>query len=235
LCGFEVLMRWRSASGIIGPQHFIPMAEETGLLVEMTRRQIEEAIAALQPLIALQPELKVSFNISIDHLKDEQFVQQSALWRQAIPNLVYEITEGNMVAAHDARLLAALHQLRDHGIRLAVDDFGTGYSSLAYLQSLPLDILKADRCFVAALGSDSVNATILEAIIRLAHRLQLDVVAEGVEEARQVAWLNQQGVTLQQGWCHGYPLPIYEGLLLWRKELSTQLMRPSQNCPRSAA
>ena len=235
LCGFEVLMRWRSASGIIGPQHFIPMAEETGLLVEMTRRQIEEAIAALQPLIALQPELKVSFNISTDHLKDEQFVQQSALWRQAIPNLVYEITEGNMVAAHDARLLAALHQLRDHGIRLAVDDFGTGYSSLAYLQSLPLDILKADRCFVAALGSDSVNATILEAIIRLAHRLQLDVVAEGVEEARQVAWLNQQGVTLQQGWCHGYPLPIYEGLLLWRKELSTQLMRPSQTCPRSAA
>lgn len=77
----------------------------------------------------------------------------------------------------------ALQRLRSLGIRLAVDDFGTGYSSLAYLQRLPLDILKADRCFVAALGSDSINAPILEAIVKLAHKLGLEIIAEGVEEA----------------------------------------------------
>lgn len=222
LCGFEVLLRWRSASGIIGPQHFIPMADKTGLLVEMTRRQIEEAIDALQPLLALAPDLKVSFNITTAHLDDEAFIAQSLLWHAKIPHLVYEITEDNMVATHNAAQLSVLQRLQQSGIRLAVDDFGTGYSSLAYLQSLPLDILKADRCFVAALGSDSVNATILEAIIRLAHRLQLDVIAEGVTEESQIAWLNQHGVVLQQGWRHGYPLPIYEGRMLWQHELAAR-------------
>ena len=226
LLGFEVLMRWRSSQGIIGPLHFIPMAEEQGVLVAMTRRQIDQACRALAPLLAHQSALKVSFNISSQHLLDPAFLRDSALWKLQIPHLVYEITEGSMVNLDDEVIGDALQRLRSLGIRLAVDDFGTGYSSLAYLQRLPLDILKADRCFVAALGSDSINAPILEAIVKLAHKLGLEIIAEGVEEATQEQWLLRHGVVQQQGWLHGKPLTIGEGELLWHSELGVD---PSQD------
>ena len=131
-----------------------------------------------------------------------------------------------MVNLDDEVIGDALQRLRSLGIRLAVDDFGTGYSSLAYLQRLPLDILKADRCFVAALGSDSINAPILEAIVKLAHKLGLEIIAEGVEEATQEQWLLRHGVVQQQGWLHGKPLTIGEGELLWHSELGVD---PSQD------
>lgn len=226
LLGFEVLMRWRSSQGIIGPLHFIPMAEEQGVLVAMTRKQIGEAARALSLLLSRQPELKVSFNINSQHLLDPAFLRDSALWKQQIPHLVYEITEGSMVDLDDEVIGAALQRLKALGIRLAVDDFGTGYSSLAYLQRLPLDILKADRCFVAALGSDSINAPILEAIVKLAHKLGLEIIAEGVEEAMQEQWLLRHGVVQQQGWLHGKPLTIAEGKKLWHSELGVE---PSQD------
>ena len=219
LLGFEVLMRWRSSHGIIGPQHFIPMAEEQGLLVAMTRRQIDQAVSALAPLLARKPALKVSFNISSQHLLDPAFIHESVLWKRQIPHLVYEITEGSMVDLDDEVIGSALQRLKALGIRLAVDDFGTGYSSLAYLQRLPLDILKADRCFVAALGSDSINATILEAIVKLAHKLGLDIIAEGVEEEAQEQWLLRHGVVQQQGWRHGKPLTMAQGRTQWQSEL----------------
>ncbi len=219
LLGFEVLMRWRSSHGIIGPQHFIPMAEEQGLLVAMTRRQIDQAVSALAPLLVRQPTLKVSFNISSQHLLDPAFIHESVLWKRQIPHLVYEITEGSMVDLDDEVIGSALQRLKALGIRLAIDDFGTGYSSLAYLQRLPLDILKADRCFVAALGSDSINATILEAIVKLAHKLGLDIIAEGVEEEAQEQWLLRHGVVQQQGWRHGKPLTMAQGRSQWQSEL----------------
>ena len=220
LLGFEVLMRWRSSQGIIEPQHFIPMAEEQGVLVAMTRRQIEQAAIALAPLLARQPTLKVSFNISSQHLLDPAFLHDSVLWKRQIPHLVYEITEGCMVDLEDEVISEALQRLKAVGIRLAVDDFGTGYSSLAYLQRLPLDILKADRCFVAALGSDSINAPILEAIVKLAHKLGLEIIAEGVEEVAQEQWLLRHGVQQQQGWLHGKPLTMEQGCIQWQSELS---------------
>ncbi len=222
LLGFEVLMRWRSSQGIIGPQHFIPMAEEQGVLVAMTRQQIEQAASDLAPLLSRQPELKVSFNICSQHLLESAFLHDSVLWKRQIPHLVYEITEGSMVDLEDEVIDEALQRLKAVGIRLAVDDFGTGYSSLAYLQQLPLDILKADRCFVAALGSDSINAPILEAIVKLAHKLGLEIIAEGVEEVAQEQWLLRHGVTQQQGWLHGKPLTITQGLISWQSELSME-------------
>ncbi len=117
LLGFEVLMRWRSSHGIIGPQHFIPMAEEQGLLVAMTRRQIDQAVSALVPLLARKPALKVSFNISSQHLLDPAFIHESVLWKRQIPHLVYEITEGSMVDLDDEVIGSALQRLKALGIR----------------------------------------------------------------------------------------------------------------------
>lgn len=220
LLGFEVLMRWRTAEGVIGPLHFISMAEQMGVLVAMTKKQIEQACSALAPLLLLQPRLKVSFNICSQHLMDASFMRDSAHWKLRIPHLVYEITEGERVDLDNQQISSALQRLRSLGIRLAVDDFGTGYSSLAYLQRMPLDILKADRCFVAALDTESPHAPILEAIVKLAHKLGLEIIAEGVEEESQVEWLLQHGVVQQQGWRHGKPLTIAEGVQQWQAELS---------------
>ena len=219
LLGFEVLMRWRTKQGVIGPLHFIPAAEEQRVLVAMTRKQIEQACAALTPLLVLQPELKVSFNISTQHLLDQAFLQDSARWKQRIPHLVYELTEAEQVNIDDEQISQSLQQLRTLGIRLAVDDFGTGYSSLAYLQRMPLDILKADRCFVAELDLSSPQAPVLEAIVKLAHKLGLEIIAEGVEEAGQEQWLLLHGVVQQQGWRHGKPLTMAEGQQQWQSEM----------------
>lgn len=125
-----------------------------------------------------------------------------------------------MVDLDDEVMGEALQRLKAVGIRLAIDDFGTGYSSLAYLQRLPLDILKADRCFVAALGSDSINAPILEAIVKLAHKLGLEIIAEGVERVAQEQWLLRHGVQQQQGSLHGKPLTMEQGCIQWQSELS---------------
>ena len=206
LCGVEVLMRWlHPEEGVVMPGNFIPLAERSGLLPRMTLKQLEQVQTDLTPVLEIYPDLKVSVNINADFLMNQACVTELISYRYALPGLAIEITEGQMLRLEEAQIQQSLNLISGAGIQIAIDDFGTGYCGLAYLQSIPVDILKADRCFVTALGTDSVNAQVLETILELAARLELIVIAEGVEHLAQSIRLRELGVDILQGFYHGYP------------------------------
>ena len=207
IVGCEVLMRWRHPfKGVLPPMTFIPLAEQSGLIKEMTLRQIDQAIRQLTPTLQKHPRFKVSINICAAHMLDHSVV--SAILERAtfLPGMVVEITEHQVVEHGSEQIQQALHQFKEAGIKIAMDDFGTGYCGLTYLSTLPIDILKADRSFVAALGTDSINADVLSTIFELTQKLGMSAIAEGVEKQEQADMLLQMGFHLQQGWLHGYPM-----------------------------
>lgn len=207
IVGCEVLMRWRHPfKGVLPPMTFIPLAEQSGLIKEMTLRQIDQAIRELTPTLQKHPRFKVSINICATHMLDHSVV--SAIIERAtfLPGMVVEITEHQVVEHCSEQIQQALHQFKEAGIKIAMDDFGTGYCGLTYLSTLPIDILKADRSFVAALGTDSINADVLSTIFELTKKLGMSAIAEGVEKQEQADMLLQMGFHLQQGWLHGYPM-----------------------------
>ncbi|RVU31646.1 EAL domain-containing protein [Neptunomonas marina] len=207
LVGVEVLVRWLHPSeGLKSPVTFIPEAESTGLVKQMTALQLEQCAEELAPVLAELPELWVHVNISAQHLIDRRSIERFIAYKQKIPGLVLEITEGHMLALSSDLIRQSLQQLKAAGVRIAIDDFGTGYCGLSYLRELPVDILKADKSFIAAMGTDAVNADVLKTILTLARQLNLTTVAEGVETAEQDQQLRTMGVDLQQGWHHGYPM-----------------------------
>jgi diguanylate cyclase (GGDEF)-like protein len=211
--GFEALVRWEHPSwGTLSPAEFIPVAEETGLIVPLGARVLREACRRVAAWRAL-PEgagLEVSVNLSARQLADADLVATvtAALGDSGLPAgaLWLEITESTVMAdaATAGRTLAELRAL---GIRLAIDDFGTGYSSLDHLRRFPIEQLKIDRSFVAGLGGDPEDEAIVGLIISLAGRLGLGVVAEGVETAEQLAILRRLGCDAVQGFHVGRPLP----------------------------
>ena len=222
--GCEVLMRWRHPfKGTLPPMTFIPLAEQSGLIKTMTLNQIDQTIRELRPVLQKDPNFKISFNICASHLTDHQTVNNLLDRAAFIPGMVLEITEHQVLEHQDEKIQQALQQLRSVGIKIAIDDFGTGYCGLNYLSSLPIDILKADRSFVAALGTDSINADVLSTIFDLTRKLGMSAIAEGVEREEQALILSQMGFDLQQGWLHGYPMNGHDFVLLY----STQ-----KNCPR---
>jgi diguanylate cyclase (GGDEF)-like protein len=205
--GVEALVRWpRPEGGLLPPAMFIPLAEETGLIHELGRQVLVQACTQTRRWQLGHPEhrgLTVSVNLSPRQLTDDRVVEDvtTALRVSGLPAecLVLEITEGAMMHDDEATL-AKLEQLRALGVRLAVDDFGTGYSSLSYLQRLPLDILKIDRAFVAAIVSEAGDSSLVETIASLARTLKLRTVAEGVETAAQAEVLAGLGCDLAQGY-----------------------------------
>ncbi|MDC7825007.1 EAL domain-containing protein [Pseudomonas sp. BLCC-B13] len=210
--GMEALIRWRNREGeLISPAEFIPLAEETGLILPIGKHVLQRACVDACELLNMGLPTCVSVNISAVQFREESFVEmvKGALADSALPPslLELEITEG--VLARDIEAAGAtLGQLKTMGIRIAIDDFGTGYSSLSYLKRLPIDVLKIDQSFVRDMLVDRSDAAIIEAIVRLGQALDLELIAEGVESPLQVERLLQLGCDLMQGYLYCRPMPF---------------------------
>ena len=215
VCGVEALIRWRHPDdGLISPARFIPLAEETGLIVELGYWVLRTAcLQARHWRDAGLPALRMSVNLSTRQLMHSGLAEgvSSALAVADIPAglLELEITE-SAVMEEPENAIAVLANLKRLGVNLAIDDFGTGYSSLSYLKLFPLDRLKIDRSFVSDIEHDANDAAIVTAAVSLAHNLGLSVVAEGVETAVQVARLAELGCDELQGYHFSRPLPAHE-------------------------
>lgn len=210
--GFEALVRWESeAFGNVSPVRFIPLAEENGLIGQLTwfvlRQACQQAVAWRA---AGYEKLRVAVNISPSLFRERDLASMVRMVLQdaGLPpeNLELEITEG-MLMGDVERTLAVLEELKAMGVYVAVDDFGTGYSSLAYLKRFPIDILKVDRSFVIECDEGNGGLAITRAIVSLAHSLNLRVVAEGVEKQTQLAVLNALGCEEFQGYLFAKPMP----------------------------
>jgi diguanylate cyclase (GGDEF)-like protein/PAS domain S-box-containing protein len=210
IIGVEALIRWNHPTrGLIPPNQFIPLAEETGLIISMGRWVLDEACregVALQRKFSSKEPLGISVNLSVRQLQSDSIISdvRNALETNGLApaSLVLEITESVMLADTDFAV-ERLRELKALGVRLAMDDFGTGYSSLSYLSRFPVDILKMDRSFV---GSGE-NVALQSAIIALGTSLDLDVVAEGIELPEQERSLHDLGCEIGQGFLFARPMP----------------------------
>lgn len=211
-CGIEALIRWRHPErGLVLPGHFIPVAEDTGLIVPIGEWVINEACRQGTAWCAAGlPQIPVAVNLSPRQFRQSNLVDTVArtIERHGWPcNLLeLEITEG-VLMQQTSDTLKTLEALNRLGVGLAIDDFGTGYSSLSYLKRFPVDFLKIDQSFVRDIAVDPDDATIVTAIIGLAHSLGLTVVAEGVENASQLDFIREAGCDEAQGYHIGRPMP----------------------------
>jgi diguanylate cyclase (GGDEF)-like protein len=223
LIGFEALLRWQPREGDpVGPDQFIPVAEECGLIGAMGAWVLAQACEQWrQWRDQLGVSVRMAVNVSAHQLRgDHDLVGLMAalLRRHDVDPDMLELELTETVAMHDPSVsIELMRRLRDLGVSLAVDDFGTGYSSLAYLKTLPIQRLKLDRSFVKDMDTDPDDKAICSATIALAHRLGLEVVAEGVETITQFHYLKDQGCDLMQGYLLGRPAPA-----AWATDLITQ-------------
>jgi len=207
IVGFEVLARWiHPLSGVIGPDVFIPVAEEIGLIGRLSEHVIAEA---LREAAEWDPTIKISVNISPFQLADGWLAQRivRTLADTGFPaeRLVVEVTESSLFADIDlARTIVT--SLKNQGIRLALDDFGTGFSSLAHLRSLPFDIIKIDRSFVTNINAKRESSAIVRAVTTLAAALQVPVCVEGIENEDSYKTVMRLGCQIGQGWYFGKPM-----------------------------
>lgn len=213
--GAEALMRWwQPDRGLVLPDRFIPIAEQTGLIVPIGQWSLRVALAAVKSRRnQTSPIRHVSVNLSAHQFVREDFVQSVKRIIQetgAEPaSLTLELTESMLL--HDADgAMRTLTQLKDLGLRLSLDDFGTGYSSLSYLRRFPFDTIKIDRSFIRDITTDANSAAIVDATIKMAHGMRLQTVAEGVETQQQLAALRRRGCDQIQGYLFSEPLPINE-------------------------
>jgi diguanylate cyclase (GGDEF)-like protein/PAS domain S-box-containing protein len=211
ITGFEALMRWEHPErGMVRPDEFIPLAEETGLIVPMGRWALQEACRQVAWWHSRGAPLTMSVNLSPRQLTESTLTDDFAeiLRRSKVdPNAIWlEITESTLMRDAESAV-TTLGKLRSLGVHLSVDDFGTGYSSMTYLKRFPVEALKVDRSFVDGLGEESGDTAICTAVVSLAHALGLRAVAEGVETAGQVAELRQLGCEMAQGYLFGRPEP----------------------------
>jgi diguanylate cyclase (GGDEF)-like protein len=211
LAGCEALLRWSHPElGTVSPGRFIPLAEETGLIIPLGRLGIGVACRLLQRLEATgSGRVKISVNLSTKQLRDRDLVQDvESCMRQfdADPRrLELEITESGLMDEPTA--LSRIEELRRLGIRFSIDDFGTGYSSLSRLRSLPIDTLKIDRGFVAGIPGSRKDSDLVRAVITIAHGFGLSVCAEGVETRDQLDFLRAAGCDTVQGYLFSPPVP----------------------------
>ena len=213
--GFKALLRWeRPGSGPVSPQEFIPVLEETGLIVPVGEWMLRTACEQHRAWRAAgQQPLRMAVNISSRQFEawDLTNIVQRILQETAMPAelLELEITE-SILMKNTAQDMDALQALSRTGMRFAIDDFGTGYSSLTYLKRFPIDILKIDKAFVRDITDNADDAAIVGAIITMAHSLGIQTLAEGVETSEQVEFLRRQGCDLAQGYYFSQPLPAGE-------------------------
>ena len=216
LYGFEALVRWQHPRlGMLPPSHFMPLAEENGLVIPLGEWVLEEACRTAQRWHELHPRTAAVMAVNLS-ARQFQHPDLCARVRDVLDRtgldpcrLTLEITE-TVVMQDTARTLETLHALRALGVRLAIDDFGTGYSSLSYLKRFPVDIVKIDKSFVDGVASDSVDREIVAAVIRLARAVGMQTVAEGVEEPGQLEQLQRLGCSMVQGFLLAEPAPMVE-------------------------
>jgi diguanylate cyclase len=219
IAGFEALVRWRKKDGgFVSPVDFIPLAEETGLIIELGRWILQTGLRDQQELAALhrslspdQPAPFMSINLSgvqLSDMEETSLLSDMVINSDAVPaDIKLEITESLMVENAD-QAADALARLRETGVSIAIDDFGTGYSSLSYLHQFPLDTLKIDRAFVVNMDKSENARRIVISIIQLAHSLDLNIVAEGIEDVEQFNMLGDLGCQYGQGYYMSKPLPL---------------------------
>ncbi|HJV93529.1 MAG TPA: GGDEF domain-containing phosphodiesterase, partial [Azonexus sp.] len=214
LIGAEALLRWQPPEqAMVAPDQFIPLAEETGLIVPIGLWVLDAACARLRQW-AGRPQsrnLYLAVNVSARQFRQADFVDQitMALARHGADpcRLKIELTESLLLDNVD-EVVAKMQALRQLGVRFSLDDFGTGYASLAYLKRFPFEQLKVDRSFIRNITSDPDDAAIVSAIVAMGNALRLNVVAEGVEEEAQYAFLLEHGCRFFQGYLFGRPMPF---------------------------
>ncbi len=223
--GFEGLIRWDHKSrGMVSPAMFIPISEETGLIVPIGRWVLKEACRQLRAWVDEHPgadELLLSVNVSGREFDQPDLADRILATIEEVGlfpgQLKLEITETAIIRSPETAV-AVLTRLKDAGIKLALDDFGTGYSSLSYLHRLPFDTIKIDRSFINEIGGDGQSPVIVRTILNLAESLGMEVIAEGIETADQWAVLKELGCQFGQGWHFGRPVPALKAQqLLVRK------------------
>ncbi|WP_339503435.1 two-component system response regulator [Pseudomonas silesiensis] len=226
IIGVEALIRWRNHDGaLVSPADFIPLAEETGLIIPIGKYVLLRACKDTRALREQGHDISVSVNISVAQFREESFLSmvdiilaESGLQGKY---LELEITEGVLARDID-NAQEILFQLKILGVRISIDDFGTGYSSLAYLKRFPIDVLKIDQSFVRDMLTDKSDWAIIEAIIKLGQALSLQLVAEGVETQEQADALLGQGCQIMQGYLYGRPVPFDQISLLLASGLNVQ-------------
>jgi EAL domain-containing protein (putative c-di-GMP-specific phosphodiesterase class I) len=226
IVGFEMLARWNHPSGrLVGPDVFIPVAEETGLIGELSEGLIRQALA---DAIDWGPAVTLSVNISPVQLRDSSLPAKIAdlLYESRFPadRLDLEITESSLIE-NLPLAQTVTRELKGLGVTITMDDFGTGYSSLAHLRALPFDRIKIDRSFSLSLNRDPESGVIVRAIVNLAHNLGLPVTAEGVESAATDLRLRGLGCDRGQGWLFGKATPAASARALLRDQAAMDVWR----------
>ncbi len=223
----EALVRWNNDKlGFVSPAEFIPYAEETGLIIPISEIVIEKACEAHQLLKQRGEEnINIAINISSIHFHRQNFIESikhTFELYNCSPNFFeLELTE-RTVMTNERDTIQKLIELKMMGFKLSIDDFGTGYSSLSYLVQFPLNYLKIDRSFIQSITSIADNEAVVDAIIQMAHRLHMKVIAEGVEQKEQVKLLQQMGCDMIQGYYYSKPLPILalvDFIEFWKLEI----------------
>ncbi len=216
--GAEVLARWRKPDGtLVSPAHFIPLAEQSGLIYELTTVLMRRAIEEVGSTYAARPHLRLGFNLFAGHFEDAKIVDDvKAIFSNskiAFDQLVLEVTERAPLPDLDEarKVIASLQEL---GVKVAIDDVGTGHGGLSYLLKLGVDIIKIDKMFVDAISSERYSQIIIETLVELARTMNMDVIAEGVETFEQVEYLRLKGVGEAQGFVFAPPLPASSYLAL---------------------
>jgi sensor c-di-GMP phosphodiesterase-like protein len=218
LHGAEVLMRWRKKDGtIIPPAAFIPLAESSGLIIDMTRSMMRKVIAEVGTAYAARPKVKISFNMTAQHFERETIVRDLRAIFERSPirysQIILEVTERQPLE-NLSRTRRVVASLQDLGVRVAIDDVGTGHGGLSYMLKLGADIIKIDKMFVDALATESHSSTIIETLVDLADSMRMDIIAEGVETFEQVIALRERGIRSAQGYVFAPPLPASSFLQL---------------------
>ncbi len=212
IIGAEALLRWRNlVLGNVSPDEFIPIAEQTGLIVSLGQFVLNEALQTIKQWQQQSGDkLRIAVNLSPRQFRDPElvgFIEQALIAASvAASSLELEITEGVLMSGH-AYIDEALASLSKLGIILSMDDFGTGYSSLSYLRTYPFNVLKIDRCFVGGITNDHADKELVNATISMSHALGLSVVAEGVETRQQYKMLQKLGCDIAQGYLFSKPIP----------------------------
>ena len=204
--GAEALIRWRRPVGeIINPDVFIPMAEKSGIIRNVTRYVLDTLVEDAQGLFSKYPDFRISINLSHEDMQSHETAPLLHAMKEKLnagpKNILVEATERGLINIAVAK--EVIREIHAQGIKIAIDDFGTGYSSLSYLQMLDVDLLKIDKSFIDTIGTEAVTGQVVDHIIKMSKDLKFEMIAEGVETEIQAEFLRNHGVEYAQGWLFG--------------------------------